>query len=71
MIWHEYPYEYPNNGTLCLIRPNKDYCFYDKHTVAIYTITSDDEYWVNSLTKEKYDVFEYPLWISLDEIEEE
>lgn len=68
--WHVYPDETPEKGQVCLIRPVNPY-YYADHEIATYIVSDIDSKWVNHGYGETFDLFEYPMWLSLDEIEEE
>jgi hypothetical protein len=65
MKWHNYPEEAPENGQVCLIKPENAY-YYADHTIVTFLL----DRWKDYSHGEEYDLFEYPLWLSLDEIEE-
>ena len=66
MRWHKYPDEKPENGQVCLIKPEKAY-YYADHTITTFLL----DRWRDFSYGEEYELLEYPLWLSLDEIENE
>ena len=67
MKWHTYPDEKPENGQVCLIKPRELLGY----TVSLYVNDAYKTCYITRYDEEEYDPFEYPFWISIDEIEKE
>ena len=65
MRWHTYPEEKPKHGTVCLIKPRE----LSGYKVSLYVVDNHETRYITKYAEEEYDPFEYPFWISMDEIE--
>lgn len=52
MKWHKYPDEKPENGQVCLIKPEKTY-YYADHTITTFLL----DRWRDFSYGEEYDLF--------------